>query len=132
MAGLYAPAVRRVTRVTAAFSSDERGSILLETALAVSAILMVALPFANLVGFATVSARDLSDAHAAARRSVQAKAVVPSPGVEFLCGSAPDAVIQPCPLTLARGTYVLAAKDTVVSFPFGLEFHTRTQAIARV
>jgi hypothetical protein len=124
--------VRRAARSTASYSQDERGSVLLETALAVAAILMVALPFANLVGFATASARDLSDAHAAARRSVQAKAVVPSPGVEFMCGSAPDAVIQPCPLQLARGTYVLAEKDTVVAFPFGLEFHTRTRAIARV
>ena len=105
--------------------------MLLETALGVAIILAAALPFGSLITYATRTAGDLSAAQGAARESARTRAVA-STDVALTCGATVDAADGPCVAPLAHGTYVKAAKDTLVTLPFGLSLHTDAKAVARV
>src|SRR3989442_7094468 len=94
------------------FRRDEGGSTLLERSLGVALILGIVLPFASLVSYATYAARDLAAVQSSARTAARTEAATTSDvGVTFSCGSSPSAAIDPCPATLARGSYVAASKD---------------------
>ena len=110
---------------------EERGAVLLETALGVALVLTVAVPFASLVSYGASSSRDLATAHAAAREAARTKAIS-SGSVAYSCGASPDLATGPCIAPLVRGTYVAAAKDTAVSLAFGVVLHTNSRAVARV
>jgi hypothetical protein len=109
----------------------EGGAVLVETALGVALILMVALPFAALVGYGATSARDLATAHAAVRDAARTK-TLGDPRPAYTCGATASTADGPCAAALVRGTYVAAAIDTPVSLPFGLVLHTNARAVARV
>jgi hypothetical protein len=114
-----------------ACAQDEVGSVLLETALGVAIILAAALPFGSLITYATRTAADLSATQGAARESARTRAV-PTSDVGLTCGATVDAADGPCVAPLAHGSYVKAAKDTLVMLPFGLSLHTDAKAVARV
>lgn len=115
------------------WTSDERGSVLLETVLGAALVLTVALPFASLVSYATYSSRDLATAQGAARQAARSEAAVALDGtVSFQCGTTVTTIEGTCVSPLARGTYVAASKDTVVSLAFGLSLHTNGRAVSRV
>ncbi len=110
--------------------SEDGGSVLVETALGVAIVLAVALPFANLAQYATVTSRDIAATHAAARDAARGGALTEA-GIAYTCGATVSAT-GPCITPLSRGTYVAAAKDTQVGMPFGLSFGTSARAVARV
>jgi Flp pilus assembly protein TadG len=119
--------------VLARLRRDERGSVLVETALGVGLILGVALPFASLVSYATYAARDLSAVQGAVRNAAKTeRAESTDLAIAFTCGANASTVDAPCPATLARGSYVAAAKDTAVILPFGLTARTSARGVARV
>ena len=114
------------------FEQRDDGAVLVETALAVVLLLLIALPFGLLLSFAGQVSRDVAVVHAAARELVHTKALPTNSDLAFTCGERADEVLQPCPLTLARGSYVAVAKDTIVDLAFGISLHTNARAIARV
>ena len=123
--------MRRSTGLNA--HADERGSVLLESAIGVALILTVALPFASLVSYATYAARDLSATQAAARSAARSEsASPPDDTVALTCGATASTASGLCVSPLARASYVAASKDTVVSLPFGLALHTNARGVARV
>jgi Flp pilus assembly protein TadG len=122
-----------VIRSLSRLHGDERGSVLVETALGVGLILGVALPFASLVSYATYAARDLAAVQAAVRNAARTeRAESTDPSIAFTCGASASTVDAPCPATLVRGSYVAAAKDTAVTLPFGLTARTSGRGVARV
>jgi hypothetical protein len=110
---------------------DERGTVLVETALGVACVLTVALPFASLIDYAASSSRDLAAVHAAARDASRTRSLATG-GVAYRCGVSAGAVDGPCVAPLARGTYVAATKDTTVTLAFGVVLHTNARAVGRV
>lgn len=109
---------------------EEGGSVLVETALAVAVVLMVALPFVSLVGYATATSRDMAATHSAAREAARGGGLSAA-DVTYQCGATVEPT-GPCVTPLARGTYVAALKDTQVAMPFGTSLGTSARAVARV
>lgn len=126
---MNAPRVRHV-RATG-WVREDRGSVLVETALGVVLVLSIALPFGALISYATAAARDLAAVQSAARDTSRTRTVVGG-DVSFACGSTAATQFDSCVSPLARGTYVAVTKDTAVTLPFGLVFHTNAKAVARV
>lgn len=124
--------INTIDRAVWQLHRDERGSVLLETALGVGLVLGVALPFASLVSYATYAARDLAAVQSAVRDAAKTERATSTDGaIAFGCG-ATAAADGPCPATLVRGTYVAALKNTTVGLPFGLSLQTNARGVARV
>lgn len=110
------------------------GTVLVETALGIVALLLVVIPFASLIQYAAHASDDVAAVHAAVREAARSRAAgADEDGISFECvSSLSDADGSACSSALERGTYVIAFKDSRVSLPFGLFLRTEAKAVARV
>jgi len=114
------------------FFRGDGGSVLVETALTVAVVLLVATPFAAVIAYAGQTAHDLATVHAAVRELTRSQQLPHSTDVTFTCGTAPERTAAACDPVLTRGTYVEARRNTTISFPFGLSLSTNARAVGRV
>ena len=116
----------------ARLTSEEAGSVLVETAFSVVLILLVSIPFVSILDYASQSAHDLAVVHGAVRQLTRSTELPSLGGVTFTCGATPTSASAPCSGTVERGSYVQAVRNTTVQFPFGLTLETGAKAVGRV